>query len=89
MIIWTVIFIDFWKRQQSVLQFQWDTIDFENSDENVRPQYEMDVKKRKVNRITGKIEPHIEWWEKLLSYMLSWSTVCIMVITAVLRLRDR
>lgn len=74
------MFIDFWKRQQSVLQFQWDTVDFDNSEENVRPEYEQNVKKRKMNKITGKVEPHIEWWERVLSYILSWSIVLVMVI---------
>jgi hypothetical protein len=39
MAIWTVLFIEFWKRQQSTLQFEWDIIDFENKyEQTIRPE---------------------------------------------------
>ena len=78
--IWSVFVIDFWKRKQSYLQFEWDTFDFNSSFENVRPQFEQVVKKRKLNKITGLIEPHISWRQKILKYIVSWSVLLLMVI---------
>lgn len=56
MAVWTVVFIEFWKREQSKLQFEWDTHDFEKSNEPVRPEFEIKVAKmgtRRLNRVTG------------------------------------
>ena len=53
MAIWTVIFLDFWKRKQSRLQFDWDTNDFEKNVELIRPEFENKVKKKRKNPITG------------------------------------
>ncbi len=52
MAIWSVLFIEFWKRQQNTLQFEWDIIDFENKDVT-RPEYEAGVKKKRKNIFTG------------------------------------
>ncbi len=79
MTIWSVIFIDTWKRKQSALQFEWDTIDFDNSDENVRPKFEQEIKARKVNKITGEVEPFISLTSRILSYLLSSSVVFLSV----------
>ena len=53
MAIWTVLFIDFWKRKQAYLQFNWDTLDYEKIYETTRPQYEQDTKTYKRNPVTG------------------------------------
>ena len=79
MSLWAVVFIDLWKRKQSSLQFEWDTVDFDKSDENVRPQYEQDVKHRKLNVITGQVEPYVKWYQRFISCFVSASTVILMV----------
>ena len=53
MAIWTVLFIEFWKREQSKLQFEWDTTDFQKKLEPIRPEFELQVQKKRVNPITG------------------------------------
>ena len=56
MAVWTVLFIEFWKREQSRLQFQWDIIDYEKNIESVRPEFEAKVSKfaaKRKNPITG------------------------------------
>ncbi len=62
-----------------MLQFEWDTVDFDNSDENVRPQFEQEIKTRKLNKITGEIEPYLSLPARLFSYLLSSSVVVLMV----------
>ena len=53
MAVWTVLFVEFWKREQSKLQFEWDAIDFEKKSETIRPQFELKVPQRRKNPITG------------------------------------
>ena len=53
MAVWTVLFIEFWKRKTSVLQFEWDTIDYEKRNETIRPQFETRVATRRKNPVTG------------------------------------
>lgn len=53
MAVWTVLFVEFWKREQSKLQFEWDAIDFEKKSETIRPQFELKVPDRRTNPITG------------------------------------
>lgn len=51
--IWAVFFIEFWKRNQSELQFEWDTEDFEKNIETIRPEFEVKVQTTRKNRVTG------------------------------------
>lgn len=52
MAIWSVLFIEFWKREQSKLQFEWDVDDFQGKNEPIRPQFELRVKTKIKNPIT-------------------------------------
>ncbi len=53
MTLWTVLFIDFWVRKQSRLQFEWGTFDFKKELEANRIDFERSVKQYKKNPITG------------------------------------
>jgi hypothetical protein len=53
MAVWTVLFIEFWKREQSKLQFEWDTTDFEKKIETIRPDFELKVSIKRKNPVTG------------------------------------
>jgi hypothetical protein len=53
MAVWAVLFIEFWKREQSKLQFEWDCMDFVKKSEVIRPQFETKVSTRRLNPITG------------------------------------
>ena len=50
--IWTVVFIEFWKREQYKLQFEWDTISYQGENEKIRTEFENKALK-KLNKITG------------------------------------
>jgi hypothetical protein len=41
MAIWTVLFIEKWKRKNIILQYEWDVIDFEKKMERMRVEYEL------------------------------------------------
>lgn len=54
MAVWTVLFIEFWKREQSRLQFEWDIVGFGKETEMIRPEFELQVpaNSKRINPIT-------------------------------------
>lgn len=44
MSLWAVFFLEFWKRYQFTLQYEWDTLDFEQITETSRPKFEATMK---------------------------------------------
>ena len=78
MALWTVLFIEFWKRQQNTYRFEWDTIDYENKYDVMRPEYERVIPKLPKNNITG--EPMLTFSKRFLKYLMSWSVVFLAVI---------
>ena len=81
MAIWTVLFIEFWKRETSKLQFEWDAIDFEKKMQPIRPQFELNVSGKKKNCITDEYEPHVSFSKRFVKYLMSFSIVILMVLS--------
>lgn len=50
MCFWTVLFIEFWKRETSRLQYEWDTVNFEKKMQPIRPEYESKAHETKVKK---------------------------------------
>lgn len=75
MALWTVLFIEFWKRQQNTHRFEWDTIDYEHKYDVMRPEYERAlpkfIKKSKIGVPT--------FGTRFIKYFMSWSVVCFSV----------
>lgn len=48
------LFLEFWKRRQARLEYEWDLVDFEEEQQQLqlRPEYETKCSKRKLNQIT-------------------------------------
>ncbi|CAF4482762.1 unnamed protein product [Rotaria socialis] len=62
MSIWGRLFVKLWKRHQAVLQYDWDSIDFQEHFEPIRPKFEKEALKkgRKTNNpVTNEIESSI------------------------------
>ncbi|CAF0799103.1 unnamed protein product [Brachionus calyciflorus] len=79
MSIWTVLFTEFWKRRQAILQFEWDVIDFEKKNEPLRPEFESKVTQTRQNYITGEEELYVPTRTKLYRYTISFSTLLLMM----------
>ncbi|KAL4233719.1 Anoctamin-1 [Mactra antiquata] len=87
MSLWGTLFLEFWKRKQSVIQFNWDLVDFVKEEEPPRPEYLAKLAnypRMKVNPITGMKEPHLPFWRRrfpiyLLSYGFMLFTMCLAV----------
>ena len=70
MSLWAVLFLEFWKRYQFYLQYEWDLLDYEPLEESPRPHFINAMRNRyknarneltkkkiwKVNPITGVIK---------------------------------
>ncbi|XP_034540971.1 anoctamin-3 isoform X2 [Notolabrus celidotus] len=87
MAIWATVFLEFWKRRRAELTYDWDLIDWEEEEEELRPQFEAKYSRvEKLNPISGKPEPFQPFSDKLSRLMVSVSGIFFMislVLTAV------
>ncbi|KAJ7329730.1 hypothetical protein JRQ81_015904 [Phrynocephalus forsythii] len=58
--VWVTLFLEFWKRRQAELEYEWDTVEFLELEEQVRPEYEARCRHVVVNEITQQ-EEHIPY----------------------------
>lgn len=75
--IWVTLFLEFWKRRQARLEYDWDLVDFEEEQQQLqlRPEYETKCTNRKLNRITQEMEPYLPVTSKCARTCLSGATV--------------
>ncbi|KAM7414737.1 hypothetical protein PAMA_019510 [Pampus argenteus] len=75
--IWVTLFLEFWKRRQARLEYEWDLVDFEEEQQQlqIRPEYETKCTNRKMNRITQEMEPYLPITSKCARTCLSGATV--------------
>uniref|UniRef100_A0A8C1W374 Anoctamin n=1 Tax=Cyprinus carpio TaxID=7962 RepID=A0A8C1W374_CYPCA len=52
--IWVTLFLEFWKRRQARLEYEWDLVDMEEEQQQLqlRPEYEIKCTHRRRNRVT-------------------------------------
>ncbi|KAF4801326.1 Anoctamin-6 [Turdus rufiventris] len=52
--IWVTLFLEFWKRRQARLKYEWDLVDFEEEQQQLqlRPEYEAKCTQKKRNPVT-------------------------------------
>ncbi|KAJ8272189.1 hypothetical protein COCON_G00110480 [Conger conger] len=75
--IWVTLFLEFWKRRQARLEYEWDLVDFEEEQQQLqlRPEYETKCSGRRLNRITQEMEPYLSVTSKCARCCLSGATV--------------
>lgn len=78
MSIWSVVYLEYWKRQQWTLSYNWHTMDF-YEEEVVRPQYSASAKKIRRNPITGKMEPTVSKKEQFFKITGGFSVVVFFI----------
>uniref|UniRef100_A0A0L8I572 Anoctamin n=1 Tax=Octopus bimaculoides TaxID=37653 RepID=A0A0L8I572_OCTBM len=52
MSVWSMFFIELWKRQQNEIGYDWDISNFEEEEETVRPEFESTVTTTRENPVT-------------------------------------
>ncbi|CAG05526.1 unnamed protein product [Tetraodon nigroviridis] len=98
--IWVTLFLEFWKRRQARLEYEWDLVDFEEEQQQLqlRPEYETKCSKRKLNRITqvsvclGNIgtivcvrrSVHLEGCVSAMSLSCRWCCVSVLKISLII-----
>ncbi|CAG0886851.1 unnamed protein product [Darwinula stevensoni] len=65
MAFWATMFLELWKRKQSIVAWEWDLDGFEE-EEDARPEYEVKVKTTRLNPVTGQDEPYLTRLQKVL-----------------------
>uniref|UniRef100_A0A8D3AMR7 Anoctamin n=1 Tax=Scophthalmus maximus TaxID=52904 RepID=A0A8D3AMR7_SCOMX len=72
------LFLEFWKRRQARLEYEWDLVDFEEEQQQLqlRPEYETKCTNRKLNRIT---QPYLPVTSKCARLCLSGATVVLWI----------
>ncbi|CAB3994319.1 anoctamin-4-like isoform X1 [Paramuricea clavata] len=79
MSIWSTLFLEFWKRQQAILGYTWHTLDFEEVEEQVRPEYAAVVTTLRENPATGRMEPYTPKTTLYKKYAGVFSVVAFMI----------
>ncbi|XP_019934199.2 anoctamin-5 isoform X1 [Paralichthys olivaceus] len=81
--IWVTLFLEFWKRRQARLEYEWDLVDFEEEQQQLqlRPEYETKCSSRKMNRITQESELVLNRTaaDLLGKLFLCWATVVLWI----------
>uniref|UniRef100_A0A8D3DE51 Anoctamin n=1 Tax=Scophthalmus maximus TaxID=52904 RepID=A0A8D3DE51_SCOMX len=87
--IWVTLFLEFWKRRQARLEYEWDLVDFEEEQQQLqlRPEYETKCTNRKLNRITQEMEPYLPVTSKCARLCLSGISLIIACIIGVIAYR--
>ncbi|XP_075993061.1 anoctamin-5 isoform X1 [Genypterus blacodes] len=79
--IWVTLFLEFWKRRQARLEYEWDLVDFEEEQQQLqlRPEYESKCTNRRMNRVTQEMEPYLPVTSQCARTFLSAATVIFWV----------
>ncbi|XP_041964894.1 anoctamin-5 isoform X2 [Alosa sapidissima] len=77
MAIWVTLFLELWKRRQARLEYEWDLVDFEEEQQQLqlRPEYEIKCRKRRLNRVTQEMEPYLPLTSQCVRNCVSGVTV--------------
>ncbi|XP_026095286.1 anoctamin-5-like [Carassius auratus] len=75
--IWVTLFLEFWKRRQARLEYEWDLVDMEGEQQQMqlRPEYESKCTHRRLNHVTQEMEPYLPLTSKCARSVLSGATV--------------
>ncbi|XP_023310794.1 anoctamin-4-like [Anoplophora glabripennis] len=78
MSLWATVFLELWRRKQSVIQWEWDLQGTEQ-DEEPRPEFETSVKTFRTNPVTREKEPYLPTWSKAFRLVATGSAVFFML----------
>ncbi|KAG7456338.1 hypothetical protein MATL_G00251240 [Megalops atlanticus] len=84
MAVWATVFLEFWKRRRAVLAYDWDLVDWEEEEEEIRPQFEAKYsKKERTNPISGRPEPYQAFTDKYSRLIVSASGIFFMILVVI------
>lgn len=80
MSLWATMFLEFWKRRQAEIAYEWDLLGYEDEEEQPRPEYEAAASNTRLNPITKVDEPYIAVGKKIPRFVCSFSFVLFMLL---------
>lgn len=86
--IWASLFLEFWKRRQAVLAQKWHTSEFEEEEEEFRPEYlasltEEELNPYKPDPLTGKIGPNVFKIKKFRRLGFACNVIAFMILLVI------
>lgn len=82
MSLWGTFFLEFWKREQAGIQFQWNLLNFEEEEEPPRPEYLVQLstsKYKKKHKISGVEEPFVPFWRRRVPVFCASATIMFLL----------
>ena len=73
------MYLEFWKRQQFRLSYEWDLVDYDEESDLIRPEFEAVVKTERLNPVTRQKEPYLGDKQRYSRTALSLVTVIFWV----------
>ncbi|XP_041953375.1 anoctamin-7 isoform X2 [Alosa sapidissima] len=83
MSLWSVTFLEYWKRKNATLAHHWDCMDFHEEEERPRPEFAAMAPGMEQNPVTGVKEPYFPEKARI-SRMLTGSMVIIIMLCVVM-----
>ncbi|XP_073240805.1 anoctamin-5-like [Porites lutea] len=80
MSLWATMFLEFWKRRQAEIAYEWDLFGFEDEEEQPRPEYEAIATDTRLNPITKIEEPFISVGRKVPRFVCSFGFILFMLL---------
>uniref|UniRef100_G3ULA8 Anoctamin n=1 Tax=Loxodonta africana TaxID=9785 RepID=G3ULA8_LOXAF len=81
--VWVTLFLEFWKRRQAELEYEWDTVELQQ-EEQPRPEYEARCTHVVINEITQNREeervPFTTWRKMFKAFYISKVTVIFQIL---------
>ncbi|XP_070190756.1 anoctamin-4-like isoform X3 [Littorina saxatilis] len=88
MSLWGTLFLEFWKRKESTIQYKWDLTSFVSEEEPPRPEYLSKLENwhtMKINPVTGLKEPHLPFWRRRFPiFLCSYSVMLFLAGLAII-----
>lgn len=78
------MFLEFWKRRQAEIAYEWDLLGYEDEEEQPRPEYEALAMETRLNPITKVEEPFISLGKKVPRFVCSFSFIIFMLALVVI-----
>uniref|UniRef100_A0AAR2JVT9 Anoctamin n=1 Tax=Pygocentrus nattereri TaxID=42514 RepID=A0AAR2JVT9_PYGNA len=80
--IWVTLFLEFWKRRQARLEYEWDLVDFEEEQQQlqIRPEFELKCTTKRRNRITQELEPYLPFTSKCARFSIVLTAVLLLFV---------
>lgn len=80
MSLWATMFLEFWKRKQFRLSYEWDLVDYDEDRDLIRPEFEAQVTRERINPVTLQKEPYLGTRQKFSRVAFSLVTVLFWII---------